>query len=152
MRGRPDCPGDARLPIINEQFSAGGVESVRGYLESERQGDNAVQLNLELRSPPRTMSMLTNVAELRAHGFIDAAWLNIREPLPGQARDYSLAGAGLGLRGGRSKGVGAAVDLAWALEDGSDTQKGDLRFDRGKQCRHQDVMRIEARLRRVRGR
>lgn len=119
----------ADSPLIsNEQFSAGGVESVRGYLESERQGDNAVQLNLELRSPPRTMSMLTSVTELRAHGFIDAAWLNNREPLPGQARDYRLAGAGLGLRAGSSKGAGAAVDLAWAPEDGSDTQQGDLRW------------------------
>ncbi|MEK7322152.1 MAG: ShlB/FhaC/HecB family hemolysin secretion/activation protein [Pseudomonadota bacterium] len=119
----------ADSPLIsNEQFSAGGMDSVRGYLESERQGDDAIQFNFELRSSPRTMSILNSLAELRAHGFIDAAWLNIREPLPGQARDYSLAGAGLGLRAGTFKGVGAAMDLAWALEDGSDTQKGDLRW------------------------
>ena len=42
----------ASQPLINsEQFAAGGLGSVRGYLESEALGDNAVFGTMELRSP-----------------------------------------------------------------------------------------------------
>ena len=42
----------ASQPLVNsEQFSGGGLGSVRGYLESEALGDNALFGTLELRSP-----------------------------------------------------------------------------------------------------
>ena len=37
--------------ISNEQFSAGGASSVRGYLEAERLGDIGLFANIEVRSP-----------------------------------------------------------------------------------------------------
>lgn len=119
----------ADSPLIsNEQFSAGGVDSVRGYLESERQGDNAVQLNLELRSPPRTIPALSSSAELRAHGFIDAAWLNIREPLPGQQARYEIYSSGFGLRSSAWNGAQASLDIAWPFKDTAETQAGEPRL------------------------
>ncbi len=119
----------ANSPLINnEQFSAGGAESVRGYLESERLGDDALQLNLEMRTPPWSLPVLGSVMALRVHAFVDAASLRIRNPQPGQDANSSLAGAGLGMRAEGPKGLGAAADLAWALEDGSDTRAGDLRW------------------------
>ena len=42
----------ADSPLVsNEQFGAGGAESVRGYYESQSLGDDGVIGNLELRSP-----------------------------------------------------------------------------------------------------
>src|SRR5262249_6571569 len=58
-----DLPGDLQLwgklqgqladqPLVsNEQLSAGGLDTVRGYLESEVLGDNGLLLSVELRSP-----------------------------------------------------------------------------------------------------
>ncbi|MEI9898608.1 MAG: ShlB/FhaC/HecB family hemolysin secretion/activation protein [Chthoniobacter sp.] len=42
----------ANEPLVSaEQFSAGGLSSVRGYLEGEVPGDNAIIGSIELRSP-----------------------------------------------------------------------------------------------------
>jgi Hemolysin activation/secretion protein len=38
--------------IAPEQFAVGGVDSVRGYLESSNLGDNGMQISFELRTPP----------------------------------------------------------------------------------------------------
>ena len=39
-------------PLVNsEQFSAGGLGTVRGYLESEELGDNGILGSVELRTP-----------------------------------------------------------------------------------------------------
>ncbi len=43
----------ANQPLISaEQFAIGGVDSVRGYLESSELGDNGVSGTIELRTPP----------------------------------------------------------------------------------------------------
>lgn len=43
----------ASQPLISsESFFAGGLDSVRGYLEAERVGDTAVYGTIELRAPP----------------------------------------------------------------------------------------------------
>ncbi|MBN4669065.1 ShlB/FhaC/HecB family hemolysin secretion/activation protein, partial [Pandoraea nosoerga] len=37
--------------VSSEQFSLGGLDTVRGYLESEMLGDNGAVANIELRTP-----------------------------------------------------------------------------------------------------
>jgi hemolysin activation/secretion protein len=79
--------------ISNEQFSAGGFDSVRGYLEAEALGDSGLTSTLELRSPP----LFENTLGLRVYSFVDGARLRLRNPLPEQAPAYTLASTGVGL-------------------------------------------------------
>ena len=73
--------------VSSEQFSAGGLDTVRGYLESEVLGDNGVAGSIELRSPDlgsmiqhqmkdetgQGPARFTAFNEWRIFGFADAA-------------------------------------------------------------------------------
>lgn len=88
--------------LSNEQFSAGGLSTVRGYLESEVPGDNAVIGSLELRSP----SLLTFFGkkpddpanEWRIYSFIEGGRVTLHSPLPEQQSRFDLASYGFGSR------------------------------------------------------
>lgn len=83
-------------PLLDsEQFSLGGLTTVRGYLESAVLGDSAIAGTLELRSPS-LLSWLPEGNEARGFVFLDAgtAWIN--DPLPEQATQLSLASFGFG--------------------------------------------------------
>lgn len=62
---------DALLP--SEQFGLGGYDTVRGYEERELNMDNAVLVNLELRSPPKSL-FSTKKDALQALLFFDYGW------------------------------------------------------------------------------
>ena len=113
--------------ISNEQFSAGGQDSVRGYLESERLGDEALRVSFELRTPGLGGARAW-LQELHALAFVDGASLKLIDPLPDQDPRYSLAGAGLGLRFGAWKHLRGEAYWALALRDSVVTQKGDDRL------------------------
>jgi hemolysin activation/secretion protein len=118
----------ASQPLIsNEQFSAGGQDTVRGYLESERLGDQALRVSFELRTPGLggTRAWLQ---ELHGLAFVEGASLKLKNPLPDQDARYSLASAGLGARFGVWKYLRGEVYWGHALRDGAVTRKGD---DRG---------------------
>ena len=86
-------------PLINsEQFSAGGLETVRGYLESAVVGDNALCGTLELRSPSLGTWMGHRVDEWRFFVFTDAGVLTLRDPLAEQTANFRLASYGVGSR------------------------------------------------------
>jgi hemolysin activation/secretion protein len=83
-------------PLVDsEQFSLGGLTTVRGYLESVVLGDSAVAGTIELRSPS-LLSWLPAGNEARAFVFLDAgtAWIN--DPLPEQISQQSLWSFGVG--------------------------------------------------------
>ena len=111
----------ADSPLINsEQFSAGGLDTVRGYLESEVLGDNAAVFNFEGRSPSllswiKTPSSAKTANDWRFYGFFDAAAVSIDEALPGQAVRYSLASYGAGTRMTVFNDFNASLDLAVPL-------------------------------------
>lgn len=111
--------------ISNEQFALGGVDSVRGYLESEVLGDYGLHVGLEWQSP--TLAKTAQVQDLHAVAFLDWGWTAIHDPLPKQTENYTLAGAGLGMRLMAFDGWTASLDVAWALRDGGSTQSGDAR-------------------------
>ncbi len=125
---------DARLswqysaaPLVsNEQFTAGGATSVRGYLEAERFGDKGASLNVELRSPSLTAAK--RVQNLRVLAFFDAASLAILDPLPGQEARFRLESTGAGLRFSGLNGMEAELDWARPLLDGAKVLKGDDRL------------------------
>ena len=86
-------------PLINsEQFAAGGLDSVRGYLESVVLADNALCGALELRSPSLGAWMGHRVDEWRFYVFTDGGVLSLRDPLPEQAANFKLASYGIGSR------------------------------------------------------
>jgi hemolysin activation/secretion protein len=116
----------ANAPLIsNEQFSAGGATSVRGYLEAERLGDLGATLNLELHSP--SFLKTQHVSDLHVFGFFDAASLRIEDPLPDQGSTFRLGSAGAGLRFAGFGGMSAEVDWARVLRDGANVLDGEDR-------------------------
>lgn len=110
----------ASQPLIsNEQFGAGGADSVRGYTEFERVGDRGLLGSVELRTPNLADAKSGAIGEAVFSAFVDAAALNLISPLPGQAFKFHLASAGLGMRVKAARGFNAGLDIAWPLRDGA---------------------------------
>ena len=114
--------------VSNEQFSAGGATTVRGYLESERLGDHGIFANIELRSPNLGRFLPGKPRNLFVFAFYDAATLGINDALPGQQTHFELYSAGLGLRFDTETGFSAALDYAWPLIDSVNVREDDPRF------------------------
>jgi len=126
--------GDGQLasqPLVsNEQYIAGGMNSVRGYKESEAAGDHALHGTIELSRPDLfRVGKNGNAFSLYPFLFVDAAKLYIRDPLPGQADRISIQGAGGGIRGKWGRFLEFEVDAALALADSDATASGDSRLD-----------------------
>lgn len=81
--------------LSQEQFSAGGISSVRGYLEGEVPGDNAFIGSIELRSP-NLIGWLNKTGEWRLYTFFDGGYVGINDPLPQQESNWQLASIGAG--------------------------------------------------------
>jgi hemolysin activation/secretion protein len=107
--------------ISNEQFVAGGVDSVRGYLEAAAVGDKALRGSIELRSGNLARESWPWVGALRAHVFAEGAGLWLNSPLPGQDSRFGLLSAGVGLRLQARRQASFALDVGWPLRDVSAT-------------------------------
>lgn len=98
--------------VSSEQISAGGLDTVRGYLESETLGDDGVIGNLELRSPnlgdllqkhmkdetAQGAARFTTFNEWRVFTFADAGHVEIQRALPEQQDKFDLWSYGVGTR------------------------------------------------------
>ena len=123
-------------PLINsEQYSVGGLSTVRGYLESAVLGDDAVVFNLEFRSPslldwftPHGTPTKDTVGsgdpnrDWRFYLFSDTAAVNDLDTLPEQTDRYYLASYGAGTRITLFKDFNASLDVAVPLRSQTDTQ------------------------------
>ncbi|MES2054825.1 MAG: ShlB/FhaC/HecB family hemolysin secretion/activation protein [Pseudomonadota bacterium] len=112
----------SRQPLIsNEQFSAGGLESVRGYYESQALGDSGYFSQLDVESPSLHKPLGKTIDELRLFAFIDSARTWIRNPLAdinGAVDDgASLSSVGLGLRLKAFRKLNLSTLLAMPLVD-----------------------------------
>jgi hemolysin activation/secretion protein len=114
--------------ISNEQYVAGGVESVRGYHESEASGDNALHGVLELAAPELLKETFKERFSVIPYLFYDIAHLGVRDPLPGQDWSADLQGIGFGMRGALLKNVDFQTDLGFPLRDTSLTKAGAARL------------------------
>jgi hemolysin activation/secretion protein len=112
--------------ISNEQFAAGGGDSVRGYYEGEQLGDYGLQASLEWRSPNLGPRLWKGLGNLYAFGFVDGARLLLNDPLPAQD-NATLLSTGVGLRV-QADPLTAALDIAVPLKDGVSTLRGDERL------------------------
>lgn len=110
--------------ISNEQFAAGGLDSVRGYYESQELGDYGVYWQYELESP--SVHRWLGGDDFRFFTFVDGAYLGVYDALPdlsGRVEDrFRLASAGLGLRVRLLDRINASALLAGPLIDREDTK------------------------------
>ena len=114
--------------ISNEQYSAGGVESVRGYRESEASGDNALHGVIELAAPILLQQTSKERFSATPYLFYDIAHLGTRDPQSGQDWSADLQGIGFGVRGALLKGVDFQTDLGFPLRENNRTKAGDAHF------------------------
>ncbi len=110
--------------LDSEEASGGGLNTVRGYLESEVVGDNAAFGTLELRAP----AFGAKLGEWRLYAFGDAGLLNVYHALPQQHSYFYLASYGVGSRVRFRENFNGSVDAGVPLVAQSETKPHDLRF------------------------
>jgi len=113
--------------ISNEQYSAGGAESVRGYLEGERTGDHGLRASVELRTPSYKPAGETSQWSMSGLAFFDAVRLHTLQPVFPLDSTDRIRGTGVGLRVTAPRGFNLEVDAAHALDDADITRAGDNR-------------------------
>ncbi len=112
----------ANEPLINsEQFSGGGLGTVRGYLESEELGDNGIFGTAEMRTPSLKDFLGKTVDEWRFYFFGDGGLLTINDPLPDQEAKMKLASVGLGTRIKLLNHLNGSLDVGLPLDNGPQT-------------------------------
>ncbi|MGI9087055.1 MAG: ShlB/FhaC/HecB family hemolysin secretion/activation protein [Chthoniobacterales bacterium] len=119
----------ADQPLLNsEQFSGGGLGTVRGYLESETLGDNAIFASLELRSPSVISRSKDKQNEWRFYGFVEGGAVTLNEPLPQQESGFVLASLGVGTRFRVLQHLNGSLDLGVPLSSQIQTSALDPRL------------------------
>jgi hemolysin activation/secretion protein len=117
----------ADQPLLSsEQFAAGGLTSVRGYLQSEAIGDDGLLESNELRSPSLTQFFspyldMSAIDDWRIFGFADLAHVWILGALPGQTNAFTLESIGAGMRVGALGHLTGIIDVGLPLRSGPAT-------------------------------
>lgn len=115
----------ANKPLVDsEQFAAGGLDTVRGYLEAAVLGDNAFIGSMELRTP--SLVSWLGIGEWRFFGFVEGGMLNIYDALPEQQSYFTLASVGGGSRVRLFEHLNGAVNLGIPLVTQSTNVAGSL--------------------------
>jgi hemolysin activation/secretion protein len=120
----------ASQPLIStEQFAAGGVDTVRGYLESEAFGDNAFNVQAELRTPYFRNFLGGYVREAaQLCLFYDGAQLYTLNTGTGPVPSQDLQGVGVGVRASFFDHVQAQFFVAHARTPTFDTGDSEWRY------------------------
>ena len=120
-------------PLINsEQFAGGGLATARGYLESERLGDNALFGTVELRSPSifgksrNKEEGAEEPHEWRVYAFLEGGRLTLNDPLPDEVDRQDLASWGFGSRMRLFGHLNGSVDVSFPLIDSYPTMADDV--------------------------
>jgi len=114
-------------PLIDpEQFSGGGLDTARGYLEGVAAGDLALFGTVELRSPSVLSWLGEKSGEWRFYGFGDAGVLGVEQNLPGQTQEYNFLSVGVGSRLRFRDHFTGSVDAGVPLKSVSPTRRGDV--------------------------
>lgn len=118
--------------ISNEQFAIGGLDTVRGYLESEVLGDKGYVANLEVHTPSIGSRVSDKFRDLHALAFIDYGEVSTINPLASQRANASLSSAGFGIVA-NFYGLNGVFHYAKAFKDGASgrTISGDERWHIG---------------------
>lgn len=102
-----------------EQYSIGGLSTVRGYEESEASGDSGVRLSSEwrLNIDDTAKKILPSDATATVYAYWDYASATAAETLPAQNRETSLMSVGPGLEVSIGQGVSAYAVYGWQLRE-----------------------------------
>ena len=123
------------LLISNEQFSIGGVSTVRGYFESTHLGDRGYAAKLEIRTPNvfNRYRWSNHWFKLQFFTFYDLAEVGITIPTPEERDAFKLSSFGGGLEFVFARRFTGAAQWARALDDAFTTLSDDTRFVRVEQ-------------------
>jgi len=122
-RAAAQLTGDSLLPL--EQFSIGGVDTVRGYRQNQRVGDNGIVGSVEVRIPLVQDSNGFGLLQLTPFFDVGTIWNN-----DGAIADPStLVSTGLGLRWQLDSRFLARLD--WGIPLVSIDKQGDSLQDNG---------------------
>ena len=117
--------------IAPEQFAVGGVDSVRGYLESSNLGDNGMQISFELRTPPlkkfiKQTPFADYLKDFYFFSFYDAGMVKLHSAAANPGSQH-VTSAGMGLKLKTNGGLFAYLDYAHAFDDSMQVSAGDER-------------------------
>lgn len=127
----------ASQPLIPaEQYFAGGMDSVRGYLTYEAIGDHAVRGRAEITTPELLTIPIDRLwqrrrssdytVRVRFAAFYDAAQIWVAQAPAGQTSQFRLEGVGGGIRVKFPKDIGQLIlDQGFALRETLNTKRGD---------------------------
>jgi hemolysin activation/secretion protein len=113
--------------VSNEQFGAGGRDTVRGYYQSEEVGDEGLVSSFELASPSLAPHLGKSVNDLRAFVFVDAAVIRTLDVSKGVSSDVHLFSLGAGARARLLDHLSSEIIVGVPLLDGSVSKRGDPR-------------------------
>ncbi|RDS81718.1 ShlB/FhaC/HecB family hemolysin secretion/activation protein [Dyella monticola] len=111
--------------ISSEQFAAGGMSSVRGYLSAEDTADNGAIASVELRTPSIHAWLGSFADDWRFHVFVDGARLMLVDPLPEQRGRFSLLSTGIGTQFVVFHNLNGDIEYAYPLRNGVQTRAHD---------------------------
>jgi hemolysin activation/secretion protein len=115
----------APAPVIsNEQYTIGGVDTVRGYREAEALGDTGIKSTLQLGTPQLKLKALN----LDSFVFYDFGRVNTILPLSGQPSDEELRSAGAGMNLNFLNHLMGAFTWAYPLAATAQTRVHDARL------------------------
>ncbi|HTO52202.1 MAG TPA: POTRA domain-containing protein [Myxococcota bacterium] len=121
----------ASQPLIpTEQYAAGGMANLRGYLQSEVFGDNALAYSVELWTRRFGIDFTPGVSMgLRPMGFWDYACMYNLAPGEGETGRTCLYSIGAGLQVDFLRWFSATLYLTDPLQTTTNTTRGDPRFN-----------------------
>lgn len=105
--------------IVNEQFTIGGNDSVRGYLEAEELGDIAVKATAQFGSPQ--LKLRADKVRLDAFMFYDFGRVSTIDALPNEPSNAELRSAGAGFNLNAFDHLTGVLTWAYPLVDATQT-------------------------------
>ena len=111
--------------VSNEQMSAGGVDSVRGYFESQVAADMGARLGFEFGSP----SYAADLGEIWGLVFLEGAYLENTDTGVEEDSEFRLASYGFGVRAQSKKKLFFDLDIGYPLKSVDEVEEGDVRVN-----------------------
>lgn len=111
--------------VSNEQMSAGGIDTVRGYYESQVSADMGARLGFEISTP----GYAGKLGELWALTFLEGAYLENTDTGIEEESEFTLASFGFGLRAQSKKQWFVDLDAGYPLKDIDEVEQGDIRVN-----------------------
>lgn len=134
MRGAIDWQLSPRPLISNEQFSLGGVGSVRGYREAEVLGDSGLRATLELGYTVPTQGLFGAGADdidWRIAAFVEGGYAWNQAPLPEEVSKFKMGSVGVTTRFDLYDIIYGQLDLAYQLRNDPGKSGQDVKDDFG---------------------